>query len=107
LGWTEQTNAEKIELDLMDLVPKKGWDIVSHTLIFHGRRVCSAIRPACVSCAVNRFCPSAFEAEWVGRKPPRAPRSRPQAKPKLESKAKKTLPKLKSRSKRAKVGLGD
>jgi len=68
LGWTHETTPEKIELDLMRLAPKNDWDLLSHTLIFHGRRVCSAQRPACVSCAVNRRCPSAFHAEQVGRK---------------------------------------
>lgn len=72
LGWTEETQPDKIERDLMALCSKRHWDILSHTLIFHGRRVCSAQRPACVSCPVNRRCPSAFEAENVGRKPPRA-----------------------------------
>jgi len=71
LGWSEETTADKIERDLMALFPKRHWDMLSHTLIFHGRRVCSAQRPACVSCAVNRRCPSAFNAEKIGRKPPR------------------------------------
>jgi endonuclease-3 len=71
LGWTLETTPEKIEQDLMQLAPKRHWDILSHTLIFHGRRVCSARRPACVSCAVHRHCPSAFHAEQVGRKPPK------------------------------------
>jgi endonuclease-3 len=71
LGWSDETGADKIERDLMALFPKRHWDILSHTLIFHGRRVCSAQRPACVSCAVNQCCPSAFDAENIGRKPPR------------------------------------
>lgn len=71
LGWTDHTLPEKIELDLMQLAPRRHWDILSHTLIFHGRRVCTALRPACVSCPVNKRCPSAFEAESVGRKAPR------------------------------------
>ncbi|HEX9295642.1 MAG TPA: endonuclease III [Polyangiaceae bacterium] len=71
LGWTKHTAPEKIEQDLMSLFPQTDWDHLSHVLIFHGRRVCFAQRPACASCAVNDICPSAFRAENVGRKPPR------------------------------------
>ncbi len=74
LGWTQESTPEKIEQDLMALVPREDWDRVSHTLIFHGRRICSAQRPACAACPVNQTCPSAFQAESVGRKPPRARR---------------------------------
>jgi endonuclease-3 len=45
--------------------------MLSHTLIFHGRRVCFAQRPACAACGVSDTCPSAFDAERVGRKPQR------------------------------------
>jgi endonuclease-3 len=78
LGWTRQTTAEKIEQDLMATFPQRDWDILSHTLIFHGRRVCTARKPACAGCPVNERCPSAFKAENVGRKAPRsrAPLSR-------------------------------
>jgi endonuclease-3 len=71
LGWTKHTEPEKIEQDLMRLFPRADWDAIGHTLIFHGRRVCSAARPACAACAVNDVCPSAFKAEKVGRKPAR------------------------------------
>lgn len=71
LGWTKQTEPEKIELDLMKKVPREDWDIVSHTLIFHGRRICKAQRPDCEHCPVNVECPCAFKAENVGRKAPR------------------------------------
>jgi endonuclease-3 len=74
LGWTKETSPEKIELDLMKLVPRRHWDLVSHLLIFHGRRICTARKPACAACPVNQLCPSAFNAENVGRKPPRARR---------------------------------
>jgi endonuclease-3 len=74
LGWTKEVHPEKIERDLMALLPKAEWDLVSHTLIFHGRRICSARKPACSTCPVNDLCASAFDAEQVGRKPakPRA-----------------------------------
>jgi endonuclease-3 len=68
LGWTKNTDPEGIEQDLMRLFPQKDWDMISHVLIFHGRRVCSAMRPACAACHVNDVCPSAFKAETVGRK---------------------------------------
>lgn len=58
LGLTKQTDAVKIELDLMALVPRAKWTWWSHTLILHGRRVCIARRPKCEECVVNRLCPS-------------------------------------------------
>jgi endonuclease-3 len=69
LGWTKNKEPETIEQDLMRLFPRKDWDMISHVLIFHGRRVCVAARPACSACSVNDVCPSAFKAEKVGRKP--------------------------------------
>ena len=72
LGWTKNTTPDKIEPDLMKLFPRDEWDMLSHTLIFHGRRVCSARKPACGACPVAEQCPSAFKAESVGRKPPRS-----------------------------------
>jgi endonuclease III len=69
LGWTSHTTPQEIELDLMALFPKKDWDMLSHVLIFHGRRICTARKPACAACPVNKLCPSAFHAEAVGRKP--------------------------------------
>jgi endonuclease III len=71
LGWTRHTTPDKIELDLMRLFPQKDWDQLAHTLIFHGRRICTAQRPACAACSVNDVCPCAFRAEKVGRKPAR------------------------------------
>lgn len=58
LGLTKQTDAVKIERDLMALVPRAKWTWWSHTLILHGRRVCIARRPRCAECVVNRLCPS-------------------------------------------------
>ncbi|MCA9631356.1 MAG: endonuclease III [Myxococcales bacterium] len=72
LGWTQETTPEKIEAELMQLFPREDWDMLSHTLIFHGRRICSARSPACAACPVTDACPSAFNAENVGRKPPRS-----------------------------------
>jgi endonuclease III len=74
LKWTTNDDPVTIEQDLMKLLPKEEWDRVSHVLIFHGRRVCFAIKPNCQECGINDACPSAFRAEKVGRKPPRPPR---------------------------------
>ena len=71
LGWTRLTMPEAIEQDLMKLFPQKDWDMLSHVLIFHGRRICFARKPACATCPVRDACPSAFKAELVGRKAPR------------------------------------
>ena len=71
LGWTRHTDPADIEQDLMRTFPREDWDILSHTLIFHGRRICTARKPACAACPVSQQCPCAFRAEGVGRKPPR------------------------------------
>jgi endonuclease-3 len=75
LGWTREISPEAIERDLMRLFPQEDWDALSHTLIFHGRRICAARKPACAACPVVDTCPSAFKAERVGRKPPRQRRT--------------------------------
>jgi endonuclease-3 len=72
LGWTAHAEPATIEPDLCGLFPREDWDMLSHTLIFHGRRVCLAQRPACAACGVSGACPSAFRAETIGRKPARA-----------------------------------
>jgi len=58
LGLTKQKDPEKIERDLMKLVPKEYWAIWSHWLIWHGRRRCFARKPDCANCEVFRLCPS-------------------------------------------------
>ena len=58
LGFTRETDAVKIENDLMPLVPKIYWYQFSHALIFHGRRICSARKPLCHECSINILCPS-------------------------------------------------
>lgn len=74
LGWTKNKDPITIEQDLMKKIPRERWDITSHLLIFHGRRVCFAKKPNCEGCKINDTCPSAFKAELVGRKPPRVRR---------------------------------
>ncbi len=61
LRLSSATTAEKVEADLMELVPRKDWTLVSHLLIWHGRRVCIANRPRCEQCVVAELCPSAFK----------------------------------------------
>jgi len=60
LGLTESDNPDKIEADLMRIVPRANWMRITDLLIFHGRRVCTAKKPQCAVCVLNRFCPSAF-----------------------------------------------
>jgi len=58
LGFTKETTPEKIEADLMALFPRERWTLLSHLLIWHGRRVCDARKPRCEACVVARLCPS-------------------------------------------------
>jgi endonuclease-3 len=58
LGLTKQEDPVKIEGDLMRLVPREEWARFPHLLIWHGRRVCDARRPACERCVINDLCPS-------------------------------------------------
>jgi len=60
LGLTVNENPNKIEEDLMRIVPKTHWMRITDLLIFHGRRVCKAKHPACGVCVLNEICPSAF-----------------------------------------------
>jgi endonuclease-3 len=58
LGLTRETTPEKIEQDLMKLVPQAEWTLFSHWLIWHGRRRCPARNPDCVQCEIAALCPS-------------------------------------------------
>jgi endonuclease-3 len=60
LGLTRHEDPVKIELDLIPLFRRKDWALLSHLLIYHGRRVCLARRPRCEECVLNDICPSAF-----------------------------------------------
>jgi endonuclease-3 len=57
-GWTTQTDPVKIEFEVGTLIPRSEWTMLSHRLIWHGRRVCHARRPACGACGVAHWCPS-------------------------------------------------
>jgi len=59
---THETNAgDKIEKDLMELIPRKDWTFFAHALIHHGRAVCTARKPDCAACPLQKPCPSAFK----------------------------------------------
>jgi endonuclease-3 len=65
LRLSRATDPEKLEQELMELVPRHDWAMISHLLIWHGRRVCIANRPKCGECVLNDLCPSAGK---VGRR---------------------------------------
>lgn len=60
LGFTRERQAEKIESDLIQIVPKRDWVIFPHLLIYHGRRICKARNPLCANCVIEKYCPSSF-----------------------------------------------
>ncbi len=60
LGLTREKVPEKIERDLMELIPRERWIAFSHQLILHGRRICQARKPKCDVCPLAPHCPSAF-----------------------------------------------
>lgn len=60
LGLTENEDQDEIEQDLMRLVPKDKWMHLADLLVFHGRRVCTAKKPNCTGCVLNKICPCAF-----------------------------------------------
>jgi endonuclease III len=62
-GWTQNTDAVKIEQDLMRIIPQKDWLDLSHLLIFHGRAICNARKPLCEQCTLTHLCPSALIAK--------------------------------------------
>jgi endonuclease-3 len=58
LRFTKETTPEKVEDDLVALFPREHWTMLSHLLIWHGRRCCVARRPECGACTVSHLCPS-------------------------------------------------
>jgi endonuclease-3 len=58
LGWTAETDPVAVEHEVGALFPRRDWTTLSHHLIWHGRRVCHARKPACGACPVARWCPS-------------------------------------------------
>ena len=62
-AWTSETDPVKVEHAVGSLFPKRDWTMLSHLLIFHGRRTCHARKPACGACPVARWCPAYGEGE--------------------------------------------
>jgi len=58
LSLTQQKTAEKIEQDLIPIVPRKDWVIFPHLMIYHGRKICKARNPLCAECTIEKQCPS-------------------------------------------------
>ena len=63
LGLTDYDNPDKIEKDLMELIPKEKWGEFSFALIRHGREICKARKPLCNKCKLSDICPSAFKPQ--------------------------------------------
>ncbi|ALO09361.1 Endonuclease III [Streptomyces venezuelae] len=61
--WTEQEDPVKIEAEIAEIFPKSEWTMLSHRVIFHGRRICHARKPACGACPITHLCPSYGEGE--------------------------------------------
>ncbi|MFC9429512.1 endonuclease III [Streptomyces sp. NPDC056987] len=61
--WTEQEDPEKVEAEIAEIFPKSEWTMLSHRVIFHGRRVCHSRKPACGACPIAPLCPSYGEGE--------------------------------------------
>ena len=57
-GWTEETDPVKVEHAVGALIPRRDWTMLSHVVIFHGRRTCHARKPACGACPVAAWCPA-------------------------------------------------
>lgn len=62
-GWTTAEDAEKVEADVAAIFPKSEWTMLSHRVVFHGRRVCHSRKPACGACAIAPLCPAYGEGE--------------------------------------------
>lgn len=58
LGWTESDDPVRVEADVAELFEPRDWTMLSHRVVFHGRRVCHARKPACGACAIATWCPS-------------------------------------------------
>ncbi|UZJ30268.1 endonuclease III [Streptomyces endophytica] len=62
-GWTTEEDAVKVEADVAAIFPESEWTMLSHRVVFHGRRVCHSRKPACGACAIAPLCPSYGEGE--------------------------------------------
>lgn len=62
-GWTESTDPVRIESDVAALFERKDWTMLSHRVVFHGRRICHARKPACGACPIAHLCPAYGDGE--------------------------------------------
>ncbi|WP_377270126.1 endonuclease III [Peterkaempfera sp. SMS 1(5)a] len=62
-GWTRESDPERIEAAVAELFPKSEWTMLSHRVVFHGRRICHARKPACGACPIAELCPAYGEGE--------------------------------------------
>jgi endonuclease-3 len=60
LDLSQEKTAEKIEQDLIPIVPRKDWVIFPHLIIYHGRKICKARNPLCAECTIEKLCPSSY-----------------------------------------------
>lgn len=67
-GWTGQSDPVKVEHEVGELFEKRDWTMLSHRVVFHGRRVCHARKPACGACVLAQLCPSAGIGEEIPAK---------------------------------------
>jgi endonuclease-3 len=74
LGLTAEKTPEKIEQDLMPLIPAKEWVAFGHRMIYHGRKVCQARKPNCETCTLASFCPKIGVQQATGGNGARLPR---------------------------------
>jgi endonuclease-3 len=58
LGFSRQSDPEKIEADLMEIISREDWIEIGNLLIWHGRKTCQARKPKCLECGINDLCPS-------------------------------------------------
>lgn len=63
LGLTTQVKPEKVEIDLVKLFPKDSWVNLNNSIVLHGRYTCTARKPNCEECCLNKICPSAFKVQ--------------------------------------------
>jgi endonuclease-3 len=57
LAWAKSEDPDKIEFELMKVIPRDRWTMACHQLVFHGRKVCTAKQPQCPTCPVSKYCP--------------------------------------------------